>query len=70
MLMCNHTSRYHVAIEAIKVLIPLNPSVASTAGLQIADIQLTLKNIEEYIDQNNSDPKDLQTINIPQKAIE
>jgi xylulose-5-phosphate/fructose-6-phosphate phosphoketolase len=70
MLLCNHTSRYDVAMEAIKSLVPLNPAVASTAGLQIAELGMAVKKVTLYINENNTDPEYLQKINWKAQKIE
>jgi len=65
MLMCNGASRYHVAIEAIKALVPRSKSVARLAGIKIANLQHKIRECKEFIHKNNTDPPHL--IDIPLK---
>jgi len=59
MQIVNETSRFHIAMLAIKKLSVDHKSVAEEAAVKIANIKHDLRLVKEYITETNTDPKEL-----------
>jgi len=59
MLTANHTSRYDIAIDALRRSVPVNPSVAVDAHRLIAKYQGEIRAHEHYILEQGKDPDHL-----------
>lgn len=58
MMLCNHVSRYHVAIEAVKGASRFNEKVTTRLTELLGDFQHNIKKHQEYILKHKDDPKD------------
>jgi xylulose-5-phosphate/fructose-6-phosphate phosphoketolase len=59
MLIVNGTSRFHIAMLAIKKLSVDHKSVADDAAVKMANIKHELRLVREYITEHNTDPIEL-----------
>lgn len=58
MMLCNHVSRYHVAIQAVKGAAKFNEKVSVRLVELVAEFQHRIKKHQEYILKHKDDPKD------------
>ncbi|KAF5359300.1 hypothetical protein D9756_003216 [Leucocoprinus leucothites] len=58
MMLCNNTSRYHVAVAAIRGGAQVNPRVAVDAHLKISALRHEARKVQSYIYEHGTDPED------------
>jgi len=62
MLTDNEASRYHIAISALRAIVPTVPKVASVSHEFIANYQTILVDHKKYVRQWGKDPDHLAKI--------
>lgn len=55
----NHTSRFHLIMQAIRLAAPKNPKVAAKASSLISHYEYILQEHKEYIRKNGKDPEEI-----------
>ncbi|MEW5858277.1 MAG: phosphoketolase, partial [Cyanobacteriota bacterium] len=55
----NHTSRYHLIMQAIRLAATCNPYVAARAVRSISHYEYILQDYKRFIEENGTDPEDI-----------